>query len=71
MQLGTAFIDKEMLAEADFVLATEQKRFKFIKQNLGTAYTGKMQVLGIQDVYTFGDGQLKSILLDKTKKYLE
>ncbi len=71
MQLGTAFIDTEMLDEADLVLVMEQKHFKFIKQNLGTAYTAKMQVLGIPDVYDFGDAQLKSILLEKTRKYLE
>lgn len=70
MQLGTEFIVKEMLDEADLVLVMEQKHYKFIKDNLGTAYTMKMQVLGIQDIYDFGDAQLKAILLDKTKKYL-
>lgn len=71
MQLGTEFIEKAMLDEADLVLVMEQKHFKFIKEHLGTVYTAKMQVLGIQDVYDFGDALLKGILLDKTKKYLE
>ncbi len=71
MQLGTEFINNELLNEADLILVMEQKHFKFIKEKLGTAYTAKMKVLGIQDIYDFGDAGLKELLLEKTKQYLQ
>ncbi|CAN5374496.1 hypothetical protein BH09BAC1_BH09BAC1_23780 [soil metagenome] len=70
MQLGTEFITHEMLDEADLILVMEQKHFKFIKEKLGVAYATKMKVLSINDVYAFGDAELKRTLVEKTEKYL-
>lgn len=70
MQEGTEFITKEYVAEADIILVMEQKHLQFIKENFGKGYTHKVKVLGIEDVYKFGDATLQQILIDKSRAYL-
>lgn len=70
MKEGTEFITEEYVAEADIILVMEQKHLQFIKDSIGQQYAHKVKVLGIEDVYKFGDTALQQILIDKSKPYL-
>lgn len=70
MQEGTEFITKDYVEDADIILVMEQKHLQFIKENLGQQYTNKVKVLGIEDIYKFGDATLQQILIDKSKPYI-
>lgn len=70
MQLGTEFVTEEYVKDADVVLVMEQKHLQFIKDNIGQQYTGKVKVLGIEDIYKFGDKILVQMLIDKSIPYI-
>ena len=69
-QLGTQYINKELMDWADIVFAMESKHKKVLIKLFGSNFSKKIKVLDIKDHYVYGDTNLKKILQQKLKPYL-
>ena len=67
---GTEFLTEEMLIDSDIVFVMETKHFKLIKENTEGKYSFKIKILNIPDIYEFGDSELKQLIFDKTKEWI-
>ena len=67
---GTEFITEEMIIDADMIFVMEQKHFDLIKEHTNSKYASKTKVLNIPDFYEFWDKELKELILEKTKVWL-
>lgn len=68
-QLGTTFVYREQLEEADKVFVMESKHKKVIESLFGNVYSKKIKILHIKDIYNYGDKQLKDVLIEKMENY--
>ena len=69
-QLGTQYINKELMDWAELIFVMENKHKKELIKLFGSVNGKIIRVLGIQDHYEFGDANLKEILQQKLIPYL-
>tara|TARA_B100001778_G_C18122230_1_gene421163 strand:- start:127 stop:459 length:333 start_codon:yes stop_codon:yes gene_type:complete len=69
-QLGTQYINKELMDWADIVFAMESKHKKELIKLFGSSFSKKIKVLDIKDHYEYGNSNLKEILKIKLQEYL-
>lgn len=65
---GTNPLTEDLLEWADKVFVMEEHHIKIIKEHTGKKYTNKIKVLGIKDVYEYGDTDLEILLEKKVGK---
>ncbi len=70
-QLGTQYIDAAQLDWADLIFCMENKHQTEIQRIFSQAYNSKISVLHINDRYAYNSSELKEILVEKLKEYLE
>jgi predicted protein tyrosine phosphatase len=64
-QYGTNFVSDELLDWADLIYVMEEKHRQFIRSAFKENYTQKLEVLKIEDVYTYNQRELINILEQK------
>ena len=57
-QLGTVFVNQELVDWADLILVMERKHQQFIQSNFKLTKGSKLQTLAIKDVYTYMEASL-------------
>lgn len=57
-QLGTVYVNQELVDWADLILVMERKHQQFIQSNFKLTKGSKLQTLSIKDVYTYMEASL-------------
>lgn len=70
-QLGTQALTEELLDWADEIFVMENKHREWIRSNNIRKFDKKIRVLGIEDVYTYGQKELINILSEKANTLIE
>lgn len=69
-QLGTQYVDEELIRWADLILVMENKHKKELLQWFGSKIGQKVQAMGIKDYYSFQEARLKELLKEKLGDWL-
>lgn len=67
---GTNALTENDLIDADLIFVMENKHFQQIKNNTGSKYLKKIEVLNIPDIYKYFQKELIEILKNKVEKKL-
>ena len=70
-KLGTNFVSETQLEWADKVFVMENKHLKAINEIFGKGYFHKLEVLNINDIYTYNQKELIELLYNKANSIFD
>ncbi|MDJ1502859.1 protein tyrosine phosphatase [Xanthocytophaga agilis] len=65
---GTTLVTEQMLEWADRIFVMEEYHQDRIQQYTGTLYLHKINVLGIEDIYTYMQAELVTLIINKVQQ---